>query len=115
MIVSDNGPEFTGRALDQWASQHGVRLHFIQPGKSTQNAFIESLNGTFREECLSADWFTDLLDARIKIGRWLILLVFSTWPQTRGDRAWTVIGCWRRNSISVPEGMPTCFPLDNNE
>lgn len=70
VIVSDNGPEFTGRALDQWASQHGVRLHFIQPGKPTQNAFIESLNGTFREECLSANWFVDLLDARMKIGRW---------------------------------------------
>ncbi len=70
VIVSDNGPEFTGRALDRWASQRGVRLHFIQPGKPTQNAFIESLNGTFRDECLSADWFADLLDARVKIRRW---------------------------------------------
>jgi putative transposase len=70
IISSDNGPEFTGRAMDQWASRHGVRLHFIQPGKPTQNAFIESLNGTFRAECLSADWFTDLVDARIKVRRW---------------------------------------------
>jgi putative transposase len=70
VIVSDNGPEFTGRALDQWASRNGVRLHFIQPGKPTQNAFIESLNGTLREECLSADWFTDLVDARVKVRRW---------------------------------------------
>ena len=70
VIVSDNGPEFTGRAMDQWASQHGVLLHFIQPGKPTQNAFIESLNGTFREECLSANWFTDLVDARVKVRRW---------------------------------------------
>jgi putative transposase len=70
VIVTDNGPEFTGRAMDRWASQHRIRLHFIQPGKPTQNAFIESLNGTFREECLSADWFTDLVDARIKVRRW---------------------------------------------
>jgi putative transposase len=70
VIVSDNGPEFTGRALDRWASQHRVRLHFIQPGKPTQNAFIESFNGTLREECLSVDWFLDLLDARSRISRW---------------------------------------------
>lgn len=70
VIVCDNGPEFAGRALDQWAAKHGVRLHFIQPGKPTQNAFIESLNGTFREECLSADWFVDLTDARVKVRRW---------------------------------------------
>jgi len=70
VVVTDNGPEFTGRALDRWASQHGVRLHFIQPGKPTQNAFIESLNGTFREECLSADWFLDLPEARSRISRW---------------------------------------------
>ena len=72
VIVCDNGPEFTGRALDQWASARGVRLHFIQPGKPTQNAFIESLNGTFREECLSADWFLDLLDARTKADGWRV-------------------------------------------
>lgn len=70
VIVSDNGPEFTGRDLDCWASRHGVRLHFIQPGKPTQNAFIESLNGTLRVECLSADWFTDLEDARTKVTAW---------------------------------------------
>jgi putative transposase len=70
VIVSDNKPEFTGRALDQWASRHGVRLHFIQPGKPTQNAFIESLNGTLRTECLSADWFVDLADARHKTQQW---------------------------------------------
>lgn len=50
-IVCDNGPEFTGRALDQWAHQHGVRLHLIQPGRPVQNAMVESFNGRFREEC----------------------------------------------------------------
>jgi len=48
----DNGPEFAGKALDEWASRHGVRLHFIEPGKPIQNAFCESFNGKFRDECL---------------------------------------------------------------
>ncbi len=70
MIVTDNGPEFTGRALDRWASRHGVRLHFIEPGKPMQNGFIESFNGTFRDECLSASWFTDLQAARTLTAQW---------------------------------------------
>jgi len=49
-LILDNGPEFAGTALDAWAVQHGVQLHFIQPGKPVQNAFIESFNGKFRDE-----------------------------------------------------------------
>ena len=48
-MILDNGPEFSGTALDAWTSQHGVQLHFLQPGKPAQNAFIESFNGKFRE------------------------------------------------------------------
>jgi len=48
-LILDNGPEFAGTALDAWATQHGVQLHFIQPGKPVQNAFIESFNGKFRD------------------------------------------------------------------
>lgn len=70
VIVSDNGPEFTGRAMDCWANRHKVRLHFIQPGKPVQNAFVESLNGTLRTECLSANWFKDLQDARLTMSSW---------------------------------------------
>jgi putative transposase len=66
-IVSDNGPEFTGRALDEWAYRHGVKLHFIEPGKPTQNAYIESFNGKLRDECLNANYFLSLDDARRKI------------------------------------------------
>ena len=69
-IVVDKGPEFTSLALDQWAHQHGVALHFIEPGKPTQNAYIESFNGSFRDECLNEHWFTDLADARGKIEDW---------------------------------------------
>ena len=49
----DNGPEFLSRVVDQWAFEHGVELHFIEPGKPTQNAYIESFNGKFRDECLN--------------------------------------------------------------
>jgi len=69
-IRTDQGPEFTGHALDQWAYQHGVQLKLIQPGKPTQNAFIESFNGRFRDECLNDHWFTGLADARVRIGLW---------------------------------------------
>jgi putative transposase len=69
-IVVDNGPEFTSEALDIWASQVGVELHFIDAGKPNQNAFIESFNGIFRNECLNENWFIDLRDAREKIAEW---------------------------------------------
>jgi putative transposase len=69
-IVCDNGPEFAGRALDLWAHHHGVLLQFIRPGKPVENAFIESFNGRFREECLSTEWFTSLTDAQKAIENW---------------------------------------------
>lgn len=69
-IVMDNGPEFAGRALDAWAYRRGVRLHFIEPGKPVQNAFIESFNGKFRDECLNQHWFVSLADAQFHIERW---------------------------------------------
>jgi putative transposase len=69
-IVVDNGPEFRGRALAAWSEQRGVRLEFIQPGKPVQNAYIESFNGRLRDECLNANWFTSLSDARRKIETW---------------------------------------------
>ena len=69
-IRTDQGPEFTGKALDQWAYKHGVQLKMIQAGKPTQNAFIESFNGRFRDECLNDHWFTSLAEARILIAAW---------------------------------------------
>jgi putative transposase len=72
VIQSDNGPEFTGRVLDQWAYERGVKLQFIEPGKPIQNAFIESFNSRLREECLNEHVFVSLDDARSKIERWRI-------------------------------------------
>jgi len=69
-VRTDQGPKFTGRALDQWAYQHGVQLKLIQPGKPTQNAFIESFNGKFRDECLNEYWFHTLDHARVIINQW---------------------------------------------
>ncbi len=69
-IRTDQGPEFTGKALDQWAYQRDIKLKLIQPGKPTQNAFIESFNGKFRDECLNEHWFCSLAEARIRIAAW---------------------------------------------
>ena len=71
-VLMDNGPEFTGKALDRWGYDRGVKLQFIEPGKPTQNAFTESFNGTFRNECLNEHWFIDLDEARALIEDWRI-------------------------------------------
>lgn len=71
-IRVDNGPEFTGRALDEWAHRRGVKLQFIRPGKPVENAFIESFNGRLRQECLEQHWFLDLADAIRTIEAWRI-------------------------------------------
>jgi len=69
-IQVDNGSEFTSRKLDQWAYQNKVTLHFIEPGKPTQNGHIESFNGKLRDECLNQEWFTSLKQARVIIESW---------------------------------------------
>lgn len=71
-IVLDNGPEFSGLALDQWAHLRGVVLDFITPGRPVENAYIESFNGRFRDECLNESWFVSLADARATIEAWRI-------------------------------------------
>lgn len=69
-IICDNGTEFTSKAMFFWQKETGVKLGFIQPGKPTQNMFIESLNGKFRNECLNQHWFRDIEDARQEIDQW---------------------------------------------
>jgi putative transposase len=71
-IVMDNGPELTSRVLDQWAYERGVKLRFIEPGKPVQNAFIESFNGRFRDECLNEHWFLTLADAQRITEEWRV-------------------------------------------
>ena len=84
MIVVDHGPEFISNALDQWASERGVRLHFIRPGKPVDNAYIESFNGRLRDECLNAHWFYSLHDAKKLIDDW--------WQDYNAERPHSALG-----------------------
>ena len=69
-VRTDQGPEFTSKVFDQWAYEHGVTPLLIQPGKPTQNAYIESFNGKFRDECLNEHWFRNLRHAKNLIAAW---------------------------------------------
>jgi len=70
IIRTDNGKEFTGKAMLNWAHERGITLRLIEPGKPNQNAYIESFNGRFRDECLNEHWFTSLAQARTVIEAW---------------------------------------------
>ena len=71
-IVCDNGTEFTSMAMFDWVQRSGVDLHFIQPGKPSQNGFAEAFNGRVRDECLNENLFSSLREARDIIGNWRI-------------------------------------------
>jgi putative transposase len=70
VLFADNGAEFTGQLVDLWAYHHKVRIDFSRPGKPTDNAFIETFNGTLRDECLNLHWFKTLAEARSIIEAW---------------------------------------------
>ena len=70
MVITDNGSEFTSRAFDAWAYARDIKIEYIQPGKPTQNCFIESFNRSLRDECLNLHWFVALQMARRTIERW---------------------------------------------
>ncbi len=69
-IRTDNGSEFISKVLDRWAYEQRTEMDFSRPGKPTDNAFIESFNGSFRDECLNAHWFLSLEDAQNKVEKW---------------------------------------------
>jgi putative transposase len=70
VLFCDNGSEFTSQAMDLWAYRNGAKIDFSRPGKPTDNAFIESFNGTLRAECLDIHWFVDLKEAKHLIEDW---------------------------------------------
>ena len=70
VLRTDNALEFCGRAMLTWAHARGVTLRLIEPGKPNQNAYIESFNGRFRDECLNEHWFTSLAHAQAVIEAW---------------------------------------------
>ena len=69
-IQVDNGSEFISKDFDRWAYENHVTLDYSRPGKPTDNPFIESFNGSFRDECLNTNWFLSLEDAFEKINAW---------------------------------------------
>lgn len=69
-VTVDNGPEFAGKTLDEWAYRMQLQLKFIAPGKPQENAYIESFNGKFRDECLNEHWFLSMRHARQEIEGW---------------------------------------------
>ena len=71
-LRSDNGPEFISQELQTWCKTNGVELHWIEPGKPTQNAYIERFNGTFRREVLNAHTFRSLGHTRQLVAEWLV-------------------------------------------
>ncbi len=70
IICVDNGSEFTSRALEQWAYINEIKIHFIRPGKPTENGHIESFNGRLRDECLNTHCFLSIRDAQSSIEAW---------------------------------------------
>ena len=70
VITVDNGPEFAGKVMDEWAYRRGIKLSFIRPGKLVENAFAESFNGRLRDECLNINWFMSVKHARKVIESW---------------------------------------------
>lgn len=104
VIKVDNGPEFAGKDLDQWAYRRGVKLHFIQPGKPSQNGCIESFNGKFRDECLNQNYFQTIDIARLKIEAWR--------KEYNDDRPHTSLGGMTPNEFTSvcfqTEGKLTC-------
>ena len=70
MIKSDNGPEFVAKKVQEWIDERNIGARFIEPGSPWQNAFVESFNGKFRDECLNTSWFETLDQARDEIQSW---------------------------------------------
>ena len=89
-ITVDHGTEFTSKVLDEWCYMRGVKLDFIRPGKPTENGMIESFNGRLRDECLNANEFASLDEARIILETWrhdynhLVANLHVMLPELRG-------------------------------
>lgn len=69
-VFVDNGSEFSGKLLDLWAYHHGVQIDFSRHGRPTDKCFVESFNGSFRDECSNMHWFDSMQDAKEKIEAW---------------------------------------------
>ena len=72
MIRIDNGPVLISRKLDFWCKENKVELVFIQPGKPTQNGYVERFNGSIRKELFNAYVFQTISEVRVKVEEWMI-------------------------------------------
>ncbi len=86
VLFCDNGSEFTSQVLDLWAYRAGVKIDFSRPGKPTDNAFVESFNGTLRAECLDAHWFASIAEAAERIEAWRMEYNASRPHRALGER-----------------------------
>jgi putative transposase len=103
-LVLDNGPELISRALEEWAHQHTVTLHFIDPGKPIQNAHCESFHGRLRDECLNEHWFLGLDDAR---------RILETWRQDYNqERPHSALGY--QTPVEFAQAMIMAAPLSDD-
>jgi len=105
-VQADNGPEFISMVLDRWAYDHGITIDFSRPGKPTDNAFIESFNGSFRDECLNAHWFLSLEDACEKIESWRSDYNHFRPHSSIGDAAPAVFAKAFRTPKNPPKSQP---------
>lgn len=118
-IIVDNGTEFTSKALDQWAYQHQVQLHFITPGRPMENGYIESFHGKFRDECLNEHWFLTLDDARETIESWRLdynqIRPHSALAYRTPEAFAQAMQMWKANDAShictAPAAAETCLCL----
>ena len=101
-IRVDNGSEFISRDLDLWAYVRGVTLDFSRPGKPTDNAFAEAFNSRVRAECMNANWFLTLADAREKLEAWR--------RYYNEDRPHGAIGNKPPISLQIPGGAASPLP-----
>ncbi len=106
----DNGPEYISVALEMWAGQHGVKLDFIQPGKPTQNAHVESFNGRFRDECLAQSRFPTLARARAEIEIWRVDYNYQRPHSSLDYRTPKAFGDLVRVKVPAPPGAAVGHP-----
>ncbi len=97
-IFVDNGTEFSGRLFDLWAYHHKAKIDFSRPGKPTDNCFVETFNGSFRDECLNVHWFESIDEAKEKIEAWRRDYNESRPHQSLAERTPTEFARWATSS-----------------
>lgn len=123
-VVVDNGPELTSKAMFLWSQRTGAQIRFIQPGKPSQNAFVESFNGKLRDACLNEHWFINIDDARRLIEAWRVhynrvrphsALGYRTPEQFRlaGEKGYGKDG--RGAALENPSGFPLSHSHDHEK